>query len=501
MNKVPSKLPAKNATKSYFLLVVLGVALLLRLYRITNPVADWHAFRQADTASVTREYVKAKTVDILRPQYQDLSNIQSGHDNLAGYRMVEFPFINAFLASILRIFPQLDLVIFSRLASVFISLGTLVCLYLLVRNLSGERVARASALAFAILPYSLYYSRVILPEPYLLFFSTLSLWQFDQYWRRQKPFSLLISLFALILAALLKPFVAFLGLVYLALLWQHRAVRPWRDWRLYLYPILAFLPLLLWRRWILQFPSGIAVSDWLFNSNGIRFRPAWFRWLFYERLTKLFLGFFGWFFFLSNLTKKSHDLEVYAAWWLGILLYFSVIATGNVQHDYYQNLALPIICISLGRGAVFLKDLLDKKLRSNPTLQNRLSNQQFQQASWTFLLVVASLSWLFAWQQVKGYYNINHYEYIEAGKAVDQLTPADSKVIAPAMGDTQFLFQTNRRGWPIGFEIEDKIAKGATVYVSTTYDDEARTLEQKYATIQKTDKYIILDLTKEAVKQ
>jgi hypothetical protein len=42
---------------------------------------------------------------------------------------------------------------------------------------------------------------------------------------------------------------------------------------------------------------------------------------------------------------------------------------------------------------------------------------------------------------------------------------ADAKVIAPYMGDTAFLFQTNRTGWPIGFEIDKKIAEGAQYYV------------------------------------
>ena len=92
---------------------ILILAFILRLYRINNPVGDWHAFRQADTASVTREYVKAPSIDLLRPQYHDLGNIQSGLDNLDGYRMVEFPLVNAVLAWILRNVPSLDLVITS----------------------------------------------------------------------------------------------------------------------------------------------------------------------------------------------------------------------------------------------------------------------------------------------------------------------------------------------------------------------------------------------------
>ncbi len=59
-----------------------------------------------------------------------------------------------------------------------------------------------------------------------------------------------------------------------------------------------------------------------------------------------------------------------------------------------------------------------------------------------------------------------------------------------------FLFQTNRTGWPIGFEIDDKIELGAEYYVSTSLDDEARELLKKYHIIEQTPEFIILDLQK-----
>ena len=44
--------------KNYLLLlviVILGFA--VRLYRIDFPLADWHSWRQVDTAGVTREFI------------------------------------------------------------------------------------------------------------------------------------------------------------------------------------------------------------------------------------------------------------------------------------------------------------------------------------------------------------------------------------------------------------------------------------------------------------
>ena len=82
-----------------------------------------------------------------------------------------------------------------------------------------------------------------------------------------------------------------------------------------------------------------------------------------------------------------------------------------------------------------------------------------------------------------------------AGQAVDKLTPADAKVIAPYQGDTAFLFQTNRTGWPIGGRIDDKIKMGATYYITTTDDDEAKQLEAKYTVVEKTSQYVLIRLS------
>jgi hypothetical protein len=479
-----------SLTPRILFLLLLFFAFLVRLYKIDSEPLDWHAFRQADTISVTREYVK-HGIDLLVPRYHDLANIQSGKDNLEGYRMVEFPLVNALSAFPVK-YLGLPLVPTSRMVSVLFSLGTLASLFFLVKRLSGEKVAFFTAIFFAFLPYSVFYSRALLPEPALLFFSTFSLLSF-LHWLETKKIGWYLSFFgSLTLGLLIKPSMAFLFPVYAGLVLYHELPFKKLSPRFFLektvYYSLTVAPafliagglLIAWRKWIEQFPSGIPALDWLFNSNGIRFRPAWFRWLFLERFTKLISGYIGVLFLPFAILLPTKDLFVYSSWALGILVYLIVIATGNVQHDYYQVLTLPIVCIALGRGSAWLFTLLQLRLG--------------KKLAGTSLGILIAAVFFLSWQQVKGYYAINHPEYIMAGQAVDRLTPPDAKVIAPAFGDTQFLFQTNRTGWPIGYEIEKKIELGAQYYVSTSYDDEARALEAEYQVIEKNDTFILIDL-------
>lgn len=473
------------------LTLILIVAFFLRLKGITNSVTDWHAFRQADTASVTREYVR-QGIDLLHPRYHDFSNIASGLDNLEGYRMVEFPIVNAVVAFLLRVVPSWDLVVVSRLASVVASLGTLLGLFYLGKSWSGSWVGLAAALVFAILPYSVYYSRVILPEPFLICAVTWSILGFDRWLQTRRWSWYSLSLISLAIALLLKPFALFVGPVFAVLVWQQWGWRAVFKWQLYLFVVAAVAPMVAWREWIKQFPSGIPASDWLFNGDGIRLRPAWFRWLGWERFTKLILGGVGVPLMALGAVVPGKEWLRYSAWWVGIVVYLVVIATGNVRHDYYQVFALPIICLSVARGLVWLVQSVDQRLANRSKNYLKLKWIRVSAGSIGVGLALAGMVSI-SDHYVRGYYSTRP-DWETAGRAAAELLPPDAVVIAPAFGDTAFLFQTQRRGWPIGFELTDKIEKGAEYYVTTSYDDEARMVEAQYPTIAKTEEYLLFDL-------
>jgi hypothetical protein len=437
----------EKITAKYFIALLVGIGLLacvLRLYHITYPVADWHSWRQSDTAAVARNFLRFG-IDPLHPRYDDLSNIQSGKNNPQGWRMVEFPLYQAVGAYFTKTFPQLSLEIWLRLLTVAASVGTVVLL--------GLSVGLLPAFIFAVLPYSVYYGRTILPDPHMVFWAMLSLWLLS------KNKTILAGI-AAALALLFKPMAVFILLPALWYLWK----KP-KD--LVMYSIIAGVPLLLWRNWIMQFPEGIPVSTWLLNGNGIRFKGAWFHWLFATRLGDLILGFWGLIPFGLGLAGN------FFFWVLGPLLYFIVFASGNVQHDYYQILIIPAVAVCVGVG-----------LRRMP----------WYLATISFIFMLA-----FSWFTIRTYYWINRPEIVEAGKAADAVLPKDAKVIAPYNGDTTFLYQTQRQGWPLGFDIDKKIAMGATAYVTvspTDADTETRDLAATYTVLVRNDKFAIIDLTK-----
>jgi 4-amino-4-deoxy-L-arabinose transferase-like glycosyltransferase len=356
--------------------------------------------------------------------------------------------------------------------------GTAVILGLLVAQYIDMFTGVLAALIFAILPYSIYYGRTILPDPSMVFWSVLSLWLVG------KGKSIWWTVLAAVggaLAFLSKPMAVFLLLPIPYILFKQFGISKKMFLRAFIYLLISVVPLLLWRKWILQFPEGIPVSSWLLNGNGIRFKGAWFHWLFAVRLGDLILGFWGLILLGMGLVAPPTKKEGwFFRWWiLGALLYLSIFATGNVQHDYYQILIIPVVAIFAAKGLA------------------SLFRMKFSGIIVGLVCVVAMLG--FSWFTIRTYYWINRPEIVEAGKLADSILPKDAKVIAPYNGDTTFLYQTQRQGWPEGFDIDKKIAMGATAYVTvspTDSDTETRDLAAKYTVLVRNDKYAIIDLTK-----
>ena len=200
--------------KNYFrwkiilLALILSVGFVVRLYKIDNPIADWHSWRQADTAAVSREFYQKGFKPFL-PKYDDMSGVSSlPIPNPERFRFVEFPIYNSVVYFAYLLNGGIDERL-ARLINIIISLGSVVFIYFISKSYLDTITALLAAFIFALLPFNIYYSRVILPEPFLVFFSLgmfyyLALW-IDQ--NKRKLFFL--SLFFTICAFLIKPYAVF----------------------------------------------------------------------------------------------------------------------------------------------------------------------------------------------------------------------------------------------------------------------------------------------------
>src|SRR3989338_5537385 len=326
----------KRITLTLFL-VILVLSVAVKFYKFTNPIADWHAWRQADTSSVSRTFVE-EGIDLLHPRYHDLSNVPSGKDNPQGYRFVEFPIYNFFQAILyksLRLFTLEEwgrlITIFSyvpsgkdnpqgyrfvefpiynffqailykslrlftleewgRLITIFSSTVSAVFIFLIVQKRQSRLAALIASFFFCFLPFNVYFGRTILPDPSMVAASLGGIYFFDLWASKKSIIYYLLSIILVALALLLKPFALFFFLPIIYIAYEGFGLSFLKNWRLYLFAGLSITPLILWRLWMMQYPEGIPFTGWLFNFPPIRFKGAFFYWLFADRIARLILGF------------------------------------------------------------------------------------------------------------------------------------------------------------------------------------------------------------------
>ena len=473
--------------KYFVLFVILMLGFGARIYKIDSPVADWHSWRQADTASVTRIYV-SDGIDLLHPRYHDISYLQSGKFNPEGWRFVEFPIYNAMHALLVKNLPFLSLEVWGRVLSVVASLFSTLFIYILGQRFLGDKGGLISAFFFAFMPFNIYFSRVILPEPLSVTFLLLSLVLFIRWFDSNSRLSLFASGLTFSLAMLVKPYVIFYAIPMVWLIFKKfdfEFGRIVKNRELWAFTLIALIPVFAWRAWMLKFPEGIPFYKWVFNSDGIRFRPSFWRWIFGERVGRLILGGWGIFVFVGGLIAKGKKEEhgFVLALIFSSFVYVATIATANVRHDYYQTLVIPSVSLVLARGVIYLWEVKEGF---------------YQPALRLFVLICVSWSLLFSWYEIREFYKVNHPEIIRAGEALDKIAPKDASVVAPYNGDTAFLYQTRRSGWPYQTNsIEELVSSGADYYVSVNLNDpQTQDVMRKYEIPVQTEEYVIVDLGK-----
>lgn len=497
--------------------ILIPIILLLvtggtRLYKFNSPLADWHSWRQTDTSAVSRSFVQ-QGFDLLHPRFNDISNVASGKDNPEGYRFVEFPLYNAVQAMLFVLFGHFSIEAWGRILSMISSTIAALFLYFIIKKYTTKSIAFFSTFFYALLPFSIFYGRAVLPDQSMVTAVLGGIYFFDSSIKDNLKFppageagqispiksgsrmktiigtnlKFILAIIFTAAALLLKPYALFFTLPMLVIAWQRYGKTMFIKWQLWIFAILSILPLIFWRLWMMHYPEGIPVSDWLFNGGGIRFKGAYFYWIFADRLGRLILGYWGMGLLIIGILITSSPViskkvrMFFYSFLLSSLLYILIIARGNVQHDYYQILIIPSLAIFLGIGADFLcyppKDIMNK-------LFSRII---------LFITILFTLG--FGWYFVRAYYNINNPSIIVAGEAVDRLTPKDAKVIAPYDGDTTFLYYTNRKGWA-SFQnsLPELIVKGATHLVFVNPKPGEYDFGKIYKVISYSKEYVLFDL-------
>ena len=144
------------------------IALVFRLWGVTNPLLDFHGWRQTLTATIAYNFY-VDGMNVFNPSPNRLNQL--------GYH--EFPLYTYIIAILYKILGFHE--IMGRLVAIAFSMGSIWFLYLLAKRYFDETAAAIACGFFAVLPFSVYYSRTFMPEAAMLFFSISMVYMFARW--------------------------------------------------------------------------------------------------------------------------------------------------------------------------------------------------------------------------------------------------------------------------------------------------------------------------------
>ncbi len=422
-----------NISKRKHILIILGILVLgfgLRLWGINNPVLDFHSWRQSYAATVARNFC------------YDGMNIFAPRENLfPGFRELEFPIYPYIVAILYKVFGFKEWL--GRFVSILFSMGSLFFFYLFVKKFSGKVVAEISLLFMAMLPMTVYYGRTFMPESAMLFFSIAMLYYLSGWIDDEKGLSFFLAVFFASFAYLVKITTLYMLFPVLFLFLDRYGKETFCRRSFYLYLFLSLLPAFLWYYHTHQgfLEHGTGVSIWEIGKDKwgnaeILSQGRFYRMIFLTRLGELMFPYAGYPLVIVGLFLKVRERRelIFRVWFFAVVLYFFVVARGNLVHEYYQIAIIPAGTVFMSRSLIAWWE----KLR--------------REKGWYKSPVVWLIILLLAFIPVYSVYRLNerlkvNFSYKIIGELLGRVSDPHDYVLVFDHSEPEVLYYSDRRGW------------------------------------------------------
>jgi hypothetical protein len=491
--------PRSSRDLAFLCILALGAA--LRLYHVTAPFLDAHAWRQLDTAAMARNFYEGPFLP-LDPR------VDWGGPN--GYLEAEFPLVPAAIAVLYEVFGLHE--ILGRLLVIASSLGLIWCVYRLALVLDGRvAVARAAAFLMTVSPAAVFFGRIVIPDTPMIFLSALALLGFVEFARGESKKWLVTGAAALTLACLLKLPAIFLGPAIVTALACGRGTKAFRDPRVWAAGVvpLALTAAWYWHAHIIFERTGLTMG---ILGAPTKFYPSYVspgpwpsiysKWStaallsdtgFYERMFMRFyhflllpFGFAG--AVLGGLIWRGWGRRVLAVWLVSNVVFLFIAGEVHRVHEYYQ---LPFVVIGAIYFGAVAWPLFDAAwIRSQ--FGNRFGGFVMEGA----VVVALGLAAFYCSSVTQAYFAPRGMaeRMLQAGSAIDRVTTDnDLAIVVDDYGIMSpiLLYFTHLKGWSFDVgdlspQVVDNLRKlGARYFITTQWTHFKRTRPEAAAYLER----------------
>lgn len=474
--------------------LILIISFLTRIYGITSPIIGWHSWRQADTASIAKNYYE-NGYNFINPQ------INWG-GNTSGIVESEFP-IYPFMAALLyKILGFNEL--WGRLLSVLFSTLSVFGIFLLVKLTINIKTALFASFAYSILPLNIFYGRAFMPEAMILFTSVFGIYFFLKWSDTEKLKYYILACLFVISSALVKLTSLYILFIFLFYTIHQRKMYSF-YWKTFLFFVIIIFSVSIWyyHAHNLYESTGLTFGIWKFSGDkwfsfNTVFNLKFFNDIFLVSLAERHLTYSGFILFFIGLFISRNNIKEYVFdyWIIAVLIYFFVVAKGNQVHEYYQ---LPFVF----PASVFIGKLLSRFFNKS-ALFSISKDKYLRFFIWVLIISLPFLSF-YRLQRLYNSENKNQPLFSASAK-IDDISEKEDLIISVCDGNPVYLYNFDRKGWIVTGEsltitlIEKHKSLGAkyliadnTYLIKTVDEATLNDLYKRYIVINKID-FLILKL-------
>ncbi len=334
-------LPRLTRRQEVWLIILLALA--VRLVDFTAPYTSVHWIKQLQIAPIAKNFYQ-HGYNIWWPE----TDYSADRPN---YIEIEFQLVTWLTALLYSVFGIHEWV--GRLVAIAFSLGAMVLMYRLLQLHLGERPALFGLLFFAFAPSHWYFSRVLMSEPAMIFFSVALIYYFSVWLNQEQPLYYMAALLAAILCFLVKLPTLYLAIPLLFLAYRKYGWALFKQPALYVFAALSVIPAAVYYHHAYvdigskYFTVGVGFGGGMWLSVADFLRPGNYS-LMLNRLLKDHLTAVG--LVLLPIGFLATDdgrfrWNLFHVWLGAILLYFILVSGGNLRQTYYQ---IPLLLPAAG---------------------------------------------------------------------------------------------------------------------------------------------------------
>jgi 4-amino-4-deoxy-L-arabinose transferase-like glycosyltransferase len=397
------------------------VAVGVRLIAIQQPFVDNWSWRQADVASIARNFY-TNGFHFAYPQIDWAGDA-------AGYVGTEFPILPFIAAICYKAVGVHEWI--GRLQTILFFAASLPFFYLLVRRLFGPAAAAWALVFYSFAPVNVVASRAFMPDVPSLSLAIAALYLLVR-WRDTNRSGLLFASAVLVsLSLLIKLPTAVIGAPILCLFLEKNGRAAFKRAETWWFAAIALLPAAAWY-WHAHNVAATYYPYHMFGAGGVRLMsPGWYAKIAVETATStltpaLFaLGVLGvW------ATRNRKEARLFHWWLVAMLLFIIVVGWGN-RHQWYR---LPLVPIFAALGGCALVD---------PSERARARGAAFAGPAAALLLLFLTWSYRYA----AHLYEPSAEPLRKLGLALKAKTAPGALLVAADDGDPTVFYYAERKGW------------------------------------------------------